>query len=241
MKKHLFFLAIRFCLTIPAVSQTYSAYEIWTRLTVRKALSKKWEIVADANYRRQNDYLRNGGSPLCFQQAHLLRLTANYTTTKAFTFQFSPFTYNVAYQLNFADAQQNEVVAVKRQEFRLTAGAHKQLKINRLEFRPRLLYEWRTFNSGNCQLRGRFELRGQYLLHEGKEKRQLHLMAFNEIFYNITKIASPAYDQNRSFIGVFYRTGKLFDYQTGYQFIYQKQGQTTLLRSNLLFYVTLRL
>jgi Protein of unknown function (DUF2490) len=241
MKKNLFFIAIHFCLTIPAASQTYSAHEIWTRLTVRKALSKKWELVADANYRRQNDYLQNGGSPFRFQQAHLLRVTAHYTTTKQFAFQFSPFAYVETYRLSFADAQRSEVLAVKRSEFRLTGGMSKQFTIRRLELRPRLLYEWRAFDGGDRQSRGRFEIRGQYLLRKGKEKRQLRLLAFNEIFYQITQPGSPVYDQNRSFLGVLYQTGKLFDYQAGYQFIHQKQGQVTLLRSNVLLYVTLRL
>ena len=239
MKKCLFLACLHFfCAATPAVSQTLSGREIWTRLTVRKAFTKKWEVVADANYRRQNNYLQGGGNPLRFVQGQIVRITANYTTTKDFTWQVSPFAYIEAYRLNFTDGQQHEVAAVKRQEVRLTGGISKLVRANKLEVRPRLLYEWRAFSNGSRQSRGRIELRVQYPLHQGKAKRQLNLLAFNEAFYNISQ---AAYDQNRTFLGLVYRTGRLLDYQAGYQFIHQKQDPNTFLRSNLLLYVTLRL
>ncbi len=239
MKAYLFLACFCFfCAATPTVSQTISGREIWTRLIVRKAFAKKWEVVADANYRRQNNHLQGGSNPLRFVQGQIMRITANYTTTKDFTWQVSPFAYIEAYRLEFKDVQQQEVAAVKRQEVRLTGGISKLLRANKLELRPRLLYEWRAFNNGSRQSRARVELRVQYPLHQGKAKRQLNLFAFNEVFYNISQ---SVYDQNRTFLGLVYRTGHVFDYQAGYQFIHQKQNPNTLLRSNLLLYVTLRL
>lgn len=226
------------CAAVPAVSQTFPARELWTRLTVRKAFAEKWEVVADVNHRRQNDYLQGGNNPLRFVQSQIARLTANYTTTKNFTWQASPFAYIETYQLGFTDSQQNEVTTVRRREIRLTGGGAKLVKINKSELRFRLLHEWRAFDNGSRQLRSRAELRVQHPLCQGKEGRRLSLFTFNEVFYNISR---PAYDQNRTFLGLVYRTGHLLEYQAGYQFIHQRQKPSTFLRSNLLLYVTLRL
>lgn len=208
---------------------------------LRKNINPHWEVVADFNYRFQNDYLRGGTNPFVFQQSNLHRLMINYRTSNDFLFQFSPFLYGEVFRLRFSNAQQTEVNPVRQREIRFTAGVQKLLRFRQLQFRPRLWYEQRQFLEVNPQSRFRFQLLFQYPVFKGGGEKNLALLAFNEIFYTVTQPKSPTFDQNRSFLGFYYQSGKVMEYQFGYQFIHQRQTQAILNRSNLLAYVILRL
>ncbi len=237
---------ISFLLTIsgvlPTQAQTvaYNSYELWTRLALIKEITPQWEARVDINYRWQSNFLQQEDRLLAFPQSHLFRLTGTYRTKSDFSFIFSPFLYADNFRLRYTNAQQTEVVAVKQREVRFSAGVQKLFKLNALQIRPRLLYEYRHFLESDAQGRGRLQVHFQHPIYKSADKRILSAVAFNELFYNTTRLDKPALDQNRSFLGIFYQTGKLFEYQGGYQFTYQNQTGFVLYRSQFLVYLHVR-
>jgi|GEM_PF-5838298 len=226
---------------VQAQSDTYNTYEIWTRLMFQKELSPRWEVMGGVNYRRQNNFLEQRENPFLFPQAYLYRLSVNYRTKKDFTFYLSPLLYADNFRLEFTDANRNQVIAVKQREIRFTIGGSQVFTINKLQLRPRLLYEYRHFLETRPQSRVRLQLHFQHPLYKPAEGQTLSLMAFHEVFYNITTLRSLFFDQNRSFLGLFYQTGKTFEYQLGYQYTYQKQASFVLHRSQILLHANVRL
>jgi hypothetical protein len=226
--------------SVRAQTNTYHSNEIWTRLALIKEIASKWEVRTDINYRWQSNFLQRESNPFVFPQSHLFRITGTYRTKNNFAFNVSPFLYADNFRLRYADSLKTEVQAVKQREIRFTAGVQKILKIRDLQIRPRLMYEYRHFLESDPQWRARFQVHLQYPLYKPSTTHTLSALAFNEIFYNTTHWDKIALDQNRSFLGIFYQTGKLFEYQLGYQFTHQKQTTLTLQRSQLLTYIHIR-
>ncbi len=220
-------------------AQTFDTYQIWTRVMVRKQIHK-WDFSADFNYRRQNNYLMYSFNPLAFPQTTLLRATVGYQAGHNLTLLLVPFLYADHYRLRYNPVQSTEVEAVSQREFRWAGGIQKMFKINKLQLKPRFIVEYRYFPESTSRLRERLQVLAQYPVWERAE-RKLYALAFDELFYTSTATDNVVYEQNRSFLGIYYQTGKLLEYQIGYQYTYQKQAQTIFHQSAALVYVIFRL
>ncbi len=223
-----------------AQTPTYHSNEIWTRLALIKEISPRWETRLDLNYRRQSNFLEHEGNPFHFPQAHLFRVSVAYRTKSNFSVIASPFLYSDNFRLRYVNSQQSTVAVVNQREIRFTLGVQKLLKLSKLQVRPRVMAEYRNFLDTDAQWRSRVQLHFQYPVYKPHESHILSVVAFDEVFHNLTHLDKIVIDQNRSFLGIFYQAGKLFEYQLGYQFTYQKQSAFVLNRSQVLAYVHLR-
>ncbi len=214
MKKITFFALVFF----PLISYSQVRSEFWTKTYIENAISQHWSIGVDVVKKTQNDYYENDHNLFRKNLTTGGRLWAVYKTKNAWQFFVSPFGWFVTGNLKRSGYLSSS------NEFRVSAGSSKLIKILTVNNLNRVLVEFRDINlcQPNHTYQVRYRLLNRFDLHLvpiGK-KNKLDYVASNEFFYE-TQSGSSGIDQDQIFNGLELKHLHTSEIIAGYQYTSQ--------------------
>jgi len=200
----------------------------WFFLSHTQKISKKFDLLADAQLRSANR--------LSYLNTLLLRAAANYK-----------FNDKHAVALGYAnkrDWEREDQGTSITVENRIYEQYLFSFKYDHTEFtlRARLEQRWIKDDGVNFSQRSRAFISAQIpLIADTAFTRGLYTGIQNELFLNVQhkqRVNNRLFDQNRSFISLGYRWNKKVDTEIGYQYWYQKEMENAYRRNVLQVMIT---
>lgn len=193
-------------------------YEWWSRLSVGKAITRKFKFEAEYQHRRQN--LHNGNcNAFAGTSMNSFRVWAHYLPYRNLQFSLSPFAYFSTQALVGSE----KVHAGFGSEYRWAVLSEVSSPFSRWNIKYRIGYESRYLKGSNEQsyhLSGRF--RARYMIQwQVKQGKPLNLYAYDEVFINHDR--ARTFDHNRMGLGFSYTGNKKTRIDISYNWMLREQ------------------
>ena len=210
-----------FLLCNSAFAQNYNHFTNWSRLTIQKSLSDKWDIQAELHYRRQSNFQLSEYNPFAEPLMEGFRIGVHYSIGNM-RYSFTPILVH-SYPLIGND---DDFERPDRSEFRPALYAEWSSNAHgKWEFRSRLGYEYRLFKRtngtwGDQQGRPRLRLQARYALSE-----QTTLLTSVEPLINALPNPAPnTFSQNQTYFGWNHDWSEHLTSEIGYFYIYRQRS-----------------
>jgi Protein of unknown function (DUF2490) len=196
-----------------AQAQHYEHFTSWNRFALQKKFNDRWEIMADIQIRRQNDFTSPSINPWAVKFVDAYRITTTYRV-KNFAFSFAPFLFhNSPLYAKISDFNRPDRLEIRPAIF--TEWTKKLSE--KWVFRSRLGYEYRIFRRdddswGNEQSRMRLRVQLRY----SWDKKNTIFLG-DEPLYNLPpNLPANSFNQNQTVFAYNHVFNSHFTFEIGY-------------------------
>lgn len=226
------------CLAVSFLSQAqhYEHLTLWTRFSVQKKITSKFDIAAEYIWRRQSDFRSDKSNPMAMPLATGYRLNFIY---RAKNWNYSLMNWLV--RNNALYAKMSDFNRPDRWEIRPSFFAEWNHPLSKKwSLRLRGGYEYRFFKRdddtwGDEQGRIRFRIQGRYNFNAKNM-----LLVHNEILYNFPpNVPANTFSQNQSYLGLQHNFTPHLSSEIGYIYNYRQRAslvefdEENILQANL--------
>jgi hypothetical protein len=204
-------------LTTAARAQCYTHYTFWSRVQVQKRFSPRFDLVAEFQYRQQNDLHLRVQTPFDRPFARIYRLVGSYRRGP-WSFQINP-SYFYNYQLL---GKEQDYKTPANPEWRMAVYAEWSRTWGRFNLRLRPGYEYRLQQRDDYAPTGRARFRVQSRLTLGQHLRGI---VSEELLLNVAPNAGPVlFNQNQAYAGLDFDLYKTWlGLEVGYLNVYRQR------------------
>lgn len=225
-------LTITVCILIMYVSNAQTHNEFWSKVTVSKKINNKLSFASDLQFRQQANYKTTSKNIFDVPYTRSIRLWLNYKLKNNFSITAAPIAYFINEDINNTNGTLSNT-----NELRVAIGLAKIFNWKNSKQNNRIFIEERFINydSPNSinQYRYRLQNNINFLVKKLNKNCKLNYQFSNEFFIK-TQQSQTSFDQNRIQNLLQLQLHKI-EFNVGYQYTIQANGNTLIYRNQYLF------
>lgn len=214
----------------PAISQSQTHTEFWSKLNTTVTVNKSWSIGMDVQYRRQANYRGDDKNIFQYPMAKSIRVWIYHNLKSQWQLVLSPIGYFENDDIINGDGEMKQT-----NELRQLIGASKTYDIKRIKNKNRFVIEIRfiDFDKVNNYTQFRYRLQNSFTipLHKKANATGINYFLSNEILIKKQQQLT-SFDQNRVYNALQWKFTHA-DIDLGYQWVVQRNTATTFHRNQL--------